>query len=304
MHFSRVRAADLNLLVLFQALIDERNISRAAAKMNLTQPAMSRALQRLKHMFKDELLVRSKSGYEPTPRAIQIKSELDLLFPNIERLLQPGSFRPELQSGTLRVAATDFGASVILPGFLKMLNEQAPNVDLSITPWNDGTIALLDSGALDLALWFNSCPSHLRSEPLFSEKLICIVNKNHPLANKKMTIKKYLSFSHIAISLKNSNQEAIDQFLDERGLSRTIRVRTPYMTSATFMAQESDSILTVPGRLASRLIPSSKAIAIAAPKELPILNYLQIWHPRVDGDPYSVWIRSLIKLACARISIR
>ncbi len=298
MYFNRIRATDLNLFILFQALMDERNISRAAEKMNLTQPAMSRALQRLQHVFKDDLLLRTANGYEPTSRAIQIQKELNLLLPKIENLLESEKFRPELQTGNLKIAATDFGSFVILPPFLKLLSQQAPQLELTIKHWHANTFSRLEAGALDLALWTHKCPPNLNSELLFRDELVCVVSREHPLTKGPMSLKKYLSFPHVGISLRNGKQEPIDQWLEDQGLSRKILVRTPYSTAAAFLAEEGEAILTLPSRIIKKVAPLTKITTVAAPKDFPMLEYIQIWHPRADQNPYSQWIRSLVKKAC------
>src|SRR5229473_1482406 len=146
-----LKDCDLNLLVGLQALIEERSITRAGSRLSLTQPAMSRVFDRLQQMFGDVLLVRTKRGYEPTHRALEIYAELKQLIPKIENLLQRDEFKPDEATGVFRIAATDYAALVVLPGLTKALVKTAPNLRVEVSPLDD---ALEKLGADTLELTF------------------------------------------------------------------------------------------------------------------------------------------------------
>src|SRR5882672_7688666 len=139
MRYMHIRGVDLGLLATLQALIEERSISRAAERMFLSQPAMSRAFDRLQDMFGDELLVRTKQGYVPTHRALHLYAELEHILPRLDGLLRSDQFQPATASDNFRIAATDFAVSVLFPEFMARLTKMAPRVSLDIHPIDDGT---------------------------------------------------------------------------------------------------------------------------------------------------------------------
>src|SRR5712671_5796929 len=137
MRQTHVRRIDLGLLSTLQALVEERSISRAAERMSLSQPAMSRAFDRLQAIFGDELLVRTRQGYEPTHRALHLYAEVDALLPRLDALLRGDQFQPATATDNFRIAATDFAVSVLFPALMKRLTKVAPHVSLEIIPWDD-----------------------------------------------------------------------------------------------------------------------------------------------------------------------
>src|SRR5229473_997557 len=145
-----LKDCDLNLLVSLQALVEERSITRAGRRLSLTQPAMSRVFDRLQEMFEDELLVRTRSGYEPTHRALDIYAELKQLLPKIENLLRRDEFKAAEATGVFRIAATDYAALVVLPGLTRILVRTAPMLRLEVSPI-DNALERLHANTLDLA---------------------------------------------------------------------------------------------------------------------------------------------------------
>src|ERR1035437_1555185 len=137
MRYTHIRQSDLNLLVILQSLVEERSVTRAAHQLFLSQPATSRALDRLQHLFKDELLVRTPHGYEPTHRASHVYAELERLLPRIEGLLRSAEFNPAEATDSFRMAATDHGVSVLIPLIMEAMAQTAPGIQVEVSPWND-----------------------------------------------------------------------------------------------------------------------------------------------------------------------
>ena len=151
MQFPHIQRSDLNLLLAFQALIEERNITRAGQRIFLSQPAMSRVLDRLQTMLRDELLVRTPAGYEPTHRALEIYAGLEKLLPGIEGLLQGSEFNPAEATLEYRIAGSDYSSSLILPRLMKMLGTIAPGIQIEISSLDIDVFQQLEKNALDLA---------------------------------------------------------------------------------------------------------------------------------------------------------
>lgn len=297
MTYKHIIAADLNLLAAFQALMEERNVSRAAAKMNLTQPAMSRAFQRLRHLFQDDILVRTNNTYEPTQRANQIARELDKILPRLETLLATKDFKPEDARASVRIAATDYAVATIFPNLLKDISRLAPNIELDVRPWTEDAFTDLEANNLDLVLWVQAAPAGLRGEVLFQEKFVCLVREDHPIGNKPLSLKRYMEYPHVIISVMRKTQLVIDKLLGEKGLQRRVLARTPYFASAVLLLKESDAILSIGKRLAGKLETFGRFKELEPPIELGTYSYLQIWHPRTDHDPLLSWIRERVKEA-------
>lgn len=291
MRYTHIRRVDLGLLAMLQALVEERSISRAAERMSLSQPAMSRAFDRLQAMFGDELLVRTKQGYEPTHRALHLYAEIDHLLPRLDALLRGDQFQPATATDNFRIAATDFAASVLFPAFMARLTEVAPHVSLEIVPWDDNTFRRLETNALDLALWVNSAPKEFRTEVLFRDRFMCMVRKDHPVGKKPLTLERYLAYPHALVSLTHQRQGVIDKALEDKGIERKVQLTIPYFASAAWVIEHSDMILTVPKLLATRLAKISKTRMLEPPIELAEFQYIQVWHPRLDRDPAHQWLR-------------
>lgn len=291
MRNTHMKRVDMGLFVTLQALIEERSITRAAERMFLSQPAMSRAFDRLQEIFGDELLVRTPHGYEPTHRAMRLYAELKHLLPRLNGLLRGDDFDPATATETFRIAATDFAASVLFSPLMAKITTEAPNVVLDILPWEDSVFRQLEANTLDLALWVNSAPREFRTEVLFQDRFMCLVRNGHPLGKKPLTLERYLSYPHVSVTLAHRRQGVIDEALEDQGLERRVQLKIPYFASAAWIIEDSDMILTVPMRLAVRLAKISKTRMLEPPIELAEYRYIQVWHPRVDGDPAHQWLR-------------
>ena len=299
MRQTHIRNVDLGLLATLQALVEERSITRAAERMFLSQPAMSRAFDRLQELFGDELLVRARGGYEPTHRALHLHAELDRLLPRLEALVRGEDFDPATATDVFRIASTDNIASVLLPAVMAMAAERAPHVGIEIFPWDEGVVQRLETNALDLALWINAAPKAFRTQPLFKDRFICLAREGHPAGDAPLTLERYLSFAHAAVTLADQRQGLVDGMLEARGLERDVRLKIPYFAPAAWIVERSDLILTVPERLGRRLAQTSRTVMLEPPAELAAFEYIQIWRPRLDADPAHQWLRQLFAQAAA-----
>jgi DNA-binding transcriptional LysR family regulator len=302
MHNAHIRRIDLGLLATLQALVEERSVSRAADRMFLSQPAMSRALDRLQELFGDELLVRTRQGYEPTHRALHLYAELEHLLPRLNGLMRGDQFDPATATDNFRIAATDFAASVLFPSLVARLSKAAPSVSLEIVPWEDNVFRRLETNALDLALWVNNAPGDLRTQELFRDRFVCLVRKDHPAGKRRLTLENYLAYPHALITLAQQRQGVIDTMLEEKGIHRRVQVRVPYFASAAWIIESSDLILTVPRLMAKKLAGVSRTRMLDPPVELADYRYIQVWHPRLDSDPAHQWLRGMMSVVCGKVA--
>lgn len=173
MRLTQLRQADLNLLVVFAVLAEERNASRAAKRLSLSQPAVSRALARLRDTFRDDLLVRTPAGYAPTPKGSRLIQELSVLLPRLDRLLSGERFDPLREQATFRVGATEHASEVLGPLLCPRLSPGI-QVSLEFLPWHDGMVDALERGGVDLLLYGDdgTLPCHLAREPLYETEFV------------------------------------------------------------------------------------------------------------------------------------
>jgi DNA-binding transcriptional LysR family regulator len=289
-----LRDCDLNLLVGLQALIEERSITRAGSRLSLTQPAMSRVFDRLQQMFGDELLVRTKRGYEPTHRALEIYAELKQLMPRIESLLTHDDFKASEATGVFRIGATDYAALVVLPGLTRALVKTAPKLRVEVSPLDD-PLEKLTANTLDLIFGVAEPPQPFHSEPVFDDKIVCLVRRGHPLCKGRIRLAVYLKWKHVAGGGKAG---LVQRNLDRIGVKPDVQLRVPFSVLGP-VVERTDMIATVPHRMAKRIAAMSNTQIVAAPEEFQRHTYLQIWHPRYDSDPAHKWMRALIKQVSA-----
>jgi DNA-binding transcriptional LysR family regulator len=227
MHLTHIRTTDLNLLLAALVLFEERKISTAAKRFHLSQPAMSRLLQRLRATFGDELLVRGKRGFELTPRARQLHEELASLLPQINRVITGVSFDPASTEATFRIALTDYAALVIAPRLTAKLAGHAPHTVLDLVAWGDTAFTDLERGRLDLAFWVNDAPAPLMSETLFEEDFICVMAADHPAHDRPLTVERYLAFPHAVVAVLDGRQTVIEQQFEALGYIATSACACP-----------------------------------------------------------------------------
>ena len=289
MQYANIENADLNLLLGFQALMEERSVTRAARRMFLSQPAMSRVLDRLQEMFKDELLVRTVKGYEPTKRALAVYAELNGLLPRIDQLLRKTEFVAADATDRFRVAASPYASIWLIPGLIASLARRAPNVRVEVSSQVDA-FARLEANQIDLILSSRVAPRGLQAAALFEERYMCLLRKNHPLGGRRLTLRRYLGARHIS-----GHQPLLDERLQRLGYERDVRVRLADPFPVGLLVERTDLIATQALRTAYHLKRLSNITMVPAPAEVGTFKYAQIWHSRNDAEPVHRWLRSVVQ---------
>ena len=297
-----LQAIDLNLLVAFEALMDERHVTRAARRVGLSQPAMSNALTRLRRTFDDPLLVRTPSGMTPTPAAQALIEAVRAALSQLRGALeQKPAFNPAASSRTFHMLTSDYVEIVLLAELVGRLREQAGGVSIRVhRPPNvfqpPSRTALSDS--FDLAIGFFpdalSLDASVRSEVLFEEDNVCIASANHPSIKSRISIRQYAAARHAAVFYKSEGPGVIDTVLAQKGLTRNLAVIAPHFASVPFIVADSDLIATVPRRLATGFSEALELQVLPIPFSLPPFRVSMLWHERVDSDPAHAWMRGLI----------
>jgi DNA-binding transcriptional LysR family regulator len=296
MHTTQLRQADLNLMVIFAVVAEERNVSRAAERLLLSQPAVTRALQRLRVMFGDDLLIRTPSGYEPTPHGQRILQELDVMLPRIDRLLRGAGFNPAEEKMTLRIAGTDNACSILCPVLCRHFLVSMGKVTLDFTPVRDTTFEALEHGRLDLVLKAEDgqIPAQFCNEVIYEDEWACCVAKESPYT-AALTLEQYLASSHILVSVLGGLPTIPEKRLAAIGRKHIMAIRVPYFTVAIRSIAGTDLIATVPKRLAEAEKHNPALKFLPPPVEISGFKYLMVWHPRLSTDAAHTWLREMIR---------
>jgi DNA-binding transcriptional LysR family regulator len=297
---TQLQRVDLNLLVALAALLEERHVSRAAERIGLSQPATSRALQRLRRTLDDELLVRTRDGYQLTPRAERVRRELAGILPRLEVLFGTEGFEPATATDTFRLMGTDFAASVIGAGLMRRVSAAAPGVSVVFRQWHDGVFEDVSHGLVDLSFAAVSVDPTLRSELLFEERFVCLMADSHPLAGREvLSLDEFLSVAHVVVDVLRGEQSAVDRRLTELGRRRVASLSVPYHSAAVLAVPDTPLVATLPERFVSTL-DDPRLRVVAAPAEVEPMPYLMTWHPRLDDDPAQRWLRDLVRVVSAQ----
>ena len=294
-----LRSIDLNLLLPLHALLEERNVTRAGGRVNLSQPAMSRSLERLREIFADDLLVRTRGEYQLTTRGNALLQELELVLPRLEQLWSGQAFSPGATKGRVRLAMTDYAATVVLPRLLPELNKVAPGLRLEINTWQARSVEELTSSKLDLLFSPLAIPTPLHVELLFEEKFVCLLAQEHPWKRKSLPLEQYLHYAHISVENEPRQQNLIDRPLAEAGHRRTIVVHVPYIIPAVLAMEKTNLVLTTPSRVAKVVMGRYRVREVSAPAEIRAFQYAMVWHPRLETEPLHSWFRSVVRQVCA-----
>jgi DNA-binding transcriptional LysR family regulator len=296
MRITQLRQADLNLLVVFTALAEERSVTRAAARLLLSQPALSRALGRLRDMFHDDLLIRTPNGYEPTARGDRLLQELTVILPRLDRLLSGATFDPQIEDAAFRIAVSDNASHVLCPPFCRTILPYADRLTVQFIALHGGTFEAMERGRVDLALNADDghTPDRFHREVIYEDDFVCVVAKNSRYA-RRFTLKQYLDGLHVGVGVLAGRQTIPEQRLAALGHKRTCAVEVPYFTAAIRCLPGTGLIATVPKRLADLERHNPAVKVVQPPAEMKGFKYLMIWHPRLHTDAAHVWLRTTVR---------
>jgi DNA-binding transcriptional LysR family regulator len=300
-----IRRTDLNLLTVFEAVMRERNVTRAAARLGLSQPAVSAALGRLRQSLGDALLVRGGSGMRPTPRAEQFVGSVSQALDSIERALQLGAtFEPASANRSFTLMLSDIGEITYLPRLIQRVQKEAPGVGLSVRRLSRARVSdELAVGSIDLALgWINRPPDDLRQQHLFDETFVCIARPGHPRIGKKLSLRQFTSEWHLVVGRYQSGSQNFFRSLDgnlvrellRKGVDRKVALRVPDFLAVGGIISSTDLLCVVPRRLAEVYAAYGQVRFVPLPVKSESFRVAQFWHKRFDGDQGSRWLRGVI----------
>lgn len=291
---------DLNLLVVFDAVMAELNVTRAAETLVMTQPAVSKALGRLRRILKDDLLIKVPSGVKPTPRAEQLWLAIRDGLRQIQQATQPSSFEVATSTATLTLAMNDYAAFLLVPPLVQHLQQNAPNITLHIIPsTNINAPTLLEHSEIDLAIGaLPEAGTRLRTQILFTEHYVCVMRRDHPLAKQKLTTEKFVHAKHLLITLTGEPTGFIDRLLQEKGLQRRIAVTVNQFALAPEIIASSDLIAAINTRTIQKSRLENQLHLAPLPFELEPICVKMMWHERSSRNPVHIWLRALVVQVC------
>jgi DNA-binding transcriptional LysR family regulator len=299
----RLRAVDLNLLTVLDAVLAERNVTRAAERLGMTQPAVSNALTRLRLLFDDELFLRRGKEMAPTPRALSLAGPIREALDLIQASLAPHDAFDYTASHTFRLGIVDIGEAVLLPRFLQWLEKLGANVRLDIR--REPGSALHDEmrlGKLELALDHIVIPGEeFRRQHVLDLELVPLVRRDHPTVGQALTIDEYVALEHVILQPREGQTNLAEQALAVVGRSRCVRVQVPDYLSMPFIASQSNLVCTLPLPLARLFEQHLPVRVVRCPLPIHPIPLFMMWHVCQDSDPAHHWLRRSIIEACRRI---
>jgi DNA-binding transcriptional LysR family regulator len=288
---------DLNLLVVFQEIYRQRQISSVARRLNLTQPTISNALARLRRTFGDELFVRTAQGMQPTPFADQLAEPVGQALQNIVRALNSREgFDAASSDRHFTIAMTDVGEIYFMPRLMELCGMHAPAIRISTVRASTVDLKMeMEAGKIDLAIGaFADVPRGLFQRRLFRQNYVTMFRKGHAFAHSKPKLDEFLRAGHLIVSSRESPYDAINEKLEKAGVSAAARFRVPHFTAVPYIVSTTDLVVTVPEKLAKSATAPFGLHYIRPPLRLPTLQTNIFWHRRFAQDEGNQWLRGFI----------
>jgi DNA-binding transcriptional LysR family regulator len=294
-------AFDLNLLIVFDAVMQERNVTRAGGRIGLSQPAVSHALSRLRYMLKDELFIRTPDGMVPTPRAEQLAVPLRRALNDMRLALEPETFVPQQASRRFGLALNNYAAVIFAPSLVTAVIATAPGIGLDLRPSALRDIpALLDRAEIDLAIGtFDEVGERFAHAPLVEDSFVLVMRRDHPIARGELKGEALAGLSYLEISSGGDDSSFVDQWLGTRGLSRNITHRAPRLSAAAILSN-TDMVVVLSRRLAEHWVKIYGLTTCKLPFASPTIRTEMLWHRRFDDQPAHLWLRELVQQTAER----
>lgn len=296
-------AIDLNLLIVFDAMLEDRNVTRAGRRIGLSQPAMSHALNRLRYMLKDDLFVRTPDGMTPTPRAEELAGPLRNALSEMRQALEPALFDPATSDRHFVIAVDNYAAAVLVPPLVAALSAAAPAVRLDLRPSvTMDVVDRIDHGDLDLAIdtTDNLPGSRFIAAPLFEDRLVMVMRQDHPAGRGRLSARAVAALAFLEISSIRSDTGVLDRWLAASGLDRRVALRAPYISVVPLLLQ-SDLVTVLSRRIAEELMRDHALQQRPLPFETPTEQTAMLWHRRLDRHPAHRWLRDVIQSVAKRL---
>ena len=301
-----IASVDLRLLLVFNAVMAERNVTRAARRLGLTQPAVSNALTRLRFTLKDDLFLRGVGGMQPTSRALELAGPVGRALTQLESAIQPFEFVPAHAERVFRVAMSSHAEPVILPPLIERLRRLAPGIALHVRPKaKPDAPPELDTNEIDFSIGVNlKPPRRLSTVTLYQDRYVAIMHRSHRLARGKITLKDFVAAPHLLISSTGESANVFDYLIARRKLHRHVAATASHLSTARDILLRSDLVAPLFGRTAAAFREGDGGALVTRPLPLEPLSVALTWHPGLSNHPAHEWLRRQIYDVCAPLRAR
>jgi len=308
------RTLDLNLLKVFDVVMVERNVTRAAGRLSMTQPAVSNALRRLRESTQEELFVPSSTGVTPTAHAETLWPIVRASLDSLQEAFEPQGFDPRVDARTFALAMADATAALFVPVLVAALQREKAQVDLRIVPLaTRDPRAMLEQGQADIAVGFfpevvaalaaEGGSGLMRREPLYGCEYVCVMRRKHSLAKEAaLTLDAYCAAQHLRVSFAGRPRGFVDEALSRLGRERRVMITVNQFFTAGSVVHQSDLLTVLPRSFVPATGFASELATRALPFELPGIDVSLLWHRRHEQDTAQRWLRDTVLRAAAEIS--
>lgn len=292
-----MRPQELNLLMVFDAIMTERSITRAAHRLSMTQPAVSNSVSRMRAAWKDELFVKDGRNIQPTLHAQNLWNQIRAPLTALTEAVDPKSFDPATAKRTFRVAANDIVVDTAWAELRCVIEKEAPGINIHAVPYTIiNADQVLEDAEVDMVIGVTGViSSTFRAEYMFAPVYICIMNHDHPLAKADLSLQEFAAADHLLVSLSGDVTGYTDQVLLQHGLSRRVAMTVNHFSSAANLVKRSNLICVIPISAVANEIISGEISATKPPIEIMPQQISAIWHKRQDTDQGLAWLRDQLK---------
>ncbi|MGF1721950.1 LysR family transcriptional regulator [Vibrio kyushuensis] len=286
---------DLNLMVIFDAIMQEQSITSAAERLSMTQPSVSNAVSRMRHVWNDPLFVKQGRGIRPTPYAITLWENIGDPLESIRLAAVKSAFDPATLQRTFRIATTDWMADLFWLSLRQSIEKEAPHVNIHAVPYNVNGESLLLNADVDMVLdYFEGNSSMVHTQHLFDNHFVCAMRPDHPLANEELTIDKFASAEHLLLSLSGEASGGVDIELRKQGLTRRISMTVNHCYNLATLLINTDMITTIPLPIILKHVNSGQLVIRRTPFPMAPGPISMSWHTRHQRDQATLWLREKI----------
>lgn len=288
-----INRLELKQLRILKALLQERNVSKVASQMGLTQQAISDHLRRLRDIFEDRLFVRSSNGLIATPAAQVLEQKIDKILADVEELLAPDKFDPATVNARFTLAATDYAQQIVLPPLLTTIRQQAPGLEVVILDFDQQSVyPALASGQIDLAITYpDYLPSHYPSITLFKEHFVCVTASSADIDGQPLSLHALAKLPQIAVSpARNDSREALTRWFDKAGIERNTIITAPCSSVVPSYIEATGAIAFLP----SRNLPREGLKEVELQQQPDSFEVVMTWHSRSSQATLHGWIKDLL----------
>ncbi len=284
---------DLNLCVIFDTIMQERSITAAADRLAMTQPSVSNAVSRMRYSWNDPLFVKHGRGVKPTPFATELWHQISDSINTISQAISPTQFVPIYAKRCFRIALTDGMTSILWLPLRKIIEQGAPGIDIHAVPYKGDGEALLLNAEVDLVLdYYPGTSKQINSQWMFDNHFVCVMNKDHKLATKELSLNRFVEAEHLLVSLSGDASGIVDGKLAEMGKTRRVAMTVNSFAGAFRIIQQTSLITVLPYPVVAQFMEDQPVIIKKVPIEVPPARISMAWHCREDRDPGLMWLRN------------